>query len=392
MFLVGTRSLQIRSLERLSLRQKACLLIAARAPLLRCLVSASPTEPGEHPDNDVAAGAESWRSASPEMNRARTIPYFASPLSRYWSTAQRLGIVLTVVLLGGLVQWPTASLHVLWDMVIPLLPAVFLVNPMLWRNVCPLATLNSMTGVRIGTRELEGRAARVAWGAGIVLLLVMVPARRFLFNTNGVALSATIVGVALLALIGGVVFSRRGGFCNAICPVLPVEKLYGQAPLLSVGNPRCADCSLCTPVGCIDLAATKAVAQTIGPARRDRRWLATPFGIFAAAFPGFIIAFFATDNGPLSTAAAVYTRVVLYSAVSYAFVALLARIARVSAAILLPALGGTAFILYYWFSAPTLGQAYGAPQVGPIIVRMAAAVLLSIWLLRARPFRRLAER
>lgn len=312
-----------------------------------------------------------------------TISLTISRPSRFWTAAQHVGVALTLLLVAGLAIRPAASLHILWDMVIPLLPAVFLVSPMLWRNVCPLASLNTFTGARIGKRTLSTAPARVAWAAGILLLFVMVPARRFLFNTNGIALSATIVAIAALALAAGLVFSRRAGFCNAICPVLPVEKLYGQAPLVSLGSPRCADCSLCTPIGCIDLTATKTVAQTMGPARRAEGWLATPFGIFASAFPGFIVAFFTLDNGSLATAGAVYMRVALYSAASYALVAMFTRATRVSAATLLPALAGLAFILYYWLGAPNLGQAYGAPTVGTIAVRLGAAVLLTVWLTRA---------
>jgi hypothetical protein len=159
-----------------------------------------------------------------------TMPVAMRPASRHWVTAQILGVVLMLVLIATLVLWPKPTLHVLWDMVIPLLPAVFLVNPLLWRNVCPLATLNAVSG-RVGYRAFGGSTALTAWTAGIVLLLVMVPARRFVFNSNGPVLSLTIAAVAALALVAGVLYARRAGFCNAICPALPVEKLYGQAPL-----------------------------------------------------------------------------------------------------------------------------------------------------------------
>jgi hypothetical protein len=302
--------------------------------------------------------------------------------SRYWSAAQYMGVGLTAALLVALVLQPAAALHVLWDMTIPVLPAVFLVNPMLWRNVCPLATLNTISGGPVGTRLLDARSARVAWIMGIVLLFALVPARRFLFNSNGPVLALTIFAVAALAIASGLVFARRAGFCNAICPVLPVEKLYGQTPLIQVGNPRCADCSLCTAIGCIDLAATKTVAQTIGPARRDRRWVLTPFGIFAAAFPGFIVAFFALDDGPVSTALTVYATVVAYSLVSYVAIAAIAILGRVGPTTLMPLLGAAAFSLYYWFSAPTLAEAYGSRDIGPIVIRIAAGVLLVVWLTR----------
>jgi hypothetical protein len=299
-----------------------------------------------------------------------------SPL---WIAAQGGGVVLTLLLIVALFVRPAPALHILWDMVVPLLPAVFLVNPLLWRNVCPLATLNAFTGERYGTQQLGAMRVQSAWGVGILLLAVLVPARRFVYNTSGTALAFTIVGVALLAVGTGLVFARRAGFCNALCPVLPVEKLYGQAPLVRISNSRCADCSLCTPIGCIDLASAKTVPQTVGRARRDASWVSTPFGIFAAAFPGFVAGYFTTGNGDLATATSVYAHVATYAMASYLLVAAIAHLWRVSARTLFPLLGGSAFMLYYWYSAPAVADAYGAPHLGAVIIRVAAALLLTLW-------------
>ena len=83
------------------------------------------------------------------------LPLVAAP--PLWRAAQSLGVVLTLVLLGAFVLMPDVSLHLLWDMVIPLLPAVFLVNPMIWRNVCEsgfrtawMALITLVTFVRFG--------------------------------------------------------------------------------------------------------------------------------------------------------------------------------------------------------------------------------------------------
>lgn len=300
----------------------------------------------------------------------------SSPL---WRWAQASGVVLTLVLLAGLISRPATTLHVLWDMVIPILPAVFLVNPLLWRNVCPLATLNSLTGRSVGSRSLGSDLAGWAWVAGIVLLALLVPARRFLFNVNGLVLAATIVAVALLAVVAGLLFARRAGFCNALCPVLPVEKLYGQAPLLRVANPRCTDCSLCTPIGCIDLANSKTIPQTVGPARRDTGWVTTPFGAFAAAFPGFIVGYFTLENGDVGMALPVYTHVALAALISFALVAVITFVARLKAKLMFPVLGAMAFALYYWFAAPPLAAAYGIAVVG-VPLRIAALLLAGVWL------------
>ena len=304
---------------------------------------------------------------------------------RNWRAAQGLGLVLTGLLLVGLVSRSALTLHVLWDMVIPLLPAVFLVNPMLWRNVCPLATLNAYTGQRMATARLGGRRLRASWAIGIVLLVVMVPARRILFNVNGPALAITIVTVAVLATGAGAMYSRRAGFCNAICPVLPVEKLYGQSPLLRVASARCGDCNVCTPIGCIDLAGDKTMSQTLGPTRRSTAWLATPFGVFAVAFPGFVIGYFTTGNGALATAAGLYLHVLLWSAASAGTLAGTILLSRAPARLTVPLLGGLAFGLYYWFAAPALARAYGGGDTAIVCVRVAAAILLAAWVVKGQP-------
>jgi hypothetical protein len=296
---------------------------------------------------------------------------------------QFLGVLLTLVLLGALWLVPKPTLHVLWDMVIPLLPAVFLVNPLIWRNVCPLATLNDLGGSRPNRRAMGLGMTHAGWIVGIVLLFVLVPARRFLFNENGPALGVTIAVVAVLALIAGLPFARRAGFCSTICPVLPVEKLYGQVPLLAMHGARCDQCTICTPVGCIDLAATKTVAQTIGPHRRDVRWLSTGFGAFAAAFPGFVIGYFTATNGDVSTAPAVYLRMLGLAAVSYVIVAAVVLVVRLRAAVALPLLGASALALYYWYATPTLLKAYGAPGA-TVALRVLIATTLVFWLWTVR--------
>ena len=298
--------------------------------------------------------------------------------------AQMVALAGTAALVVGLVLRPAMALHLLWDMIIPLLPAVFLINPMLWRNVCPLATLNTIAGERVGGARLEGPLLHGAWAVGIILLLTLVPARRFLFNADGPALALTITGVAGMAVAGGTRYARRAGFCNAICPVLPVEKLYGQFPIVPVRGARCQDCVLCTPVGCTDLAGAKTMAQTLGPSRRSAGWLATPFGAFAVAFPGLVVGYFTTANGAPSTAASVYLHVLGWSAGSAAVLGALILAVRAPARWAMPLLGALAFGLYYWLAAPGLSRAYGVGPAGTVIVRLLALGLLAVSFARIR--------
>jgi len=319
------------------------------------------------------------------MTPARADAATAGSGQALWTVAQVMGVVLTVVLLGALWWAPTQTLALLWNAVIPILPAVFLVNPAIWRNVCPLATLNMLTAPFGQQRKLEAEGARWFGVVGIVLLVVMVPARRFLFNVHGPTLAITIVAVAVLALLLGLAFATKAGFCNALCPVLPVEKLYGQRPLLNVGNPRCLPCNLCTRKGCQDLTPEKAVGVALGARRSSSRWLVTPYGAFAAAFPGFIVGYYTTTDGILSTAPDVYLHVALYSAVSYVIavaVVLLARLAAERSTLLLAA---AAVALYYWFAAPAIATALVLPTWWVIGVRVASVSLVLFWLMRAMP-------
>jgi hypothetical protein len=207
----------------------------------------------------------------------------------------------------------------------------------------------------------------------------MVPARRFLFNANGLAMTVTVSAVAALALIAGLVASRRAGFCNSLCPVLPVEKLYGQAPLLDVGSARCVDCNRCVSLGCPDLAGRKSAVQSVAGGR-GRHWILSPFGLFASAFPGFIIGYFTTVDGPLSQALATYVTVGQWVVGSVAVSAILLGLVRGARALLV--LGGASIGAYYWFAAPRLADAYGGTVMAGQVLRALVLAGIIAWMWR----------
>jgi hypothetical protein len=290
-----------------------------------------------------------------------------------WQALQAAGLAATALLLAGLLAWPEISLRLLWKVVIPLVPASLLVTPALWRNVCPLATLNVSTA-RVGRGRSASRWMRVSVVVGIALLAILVPARRVVFDTDGAALAATILAVA----------ASKGGFCNAFCPVLPVERLYGQSPLVRIDNAHCAECTTCSPA-CIDLSPRAALASVIGPARRSARWVATPYGAFAAGFPGFVLGFFLTADGVPADALRVYLTVLGAAAGSWGLVATTAGAFRIPASRGLPALAALAAGIYYWFASPDLARAIAMPDPSGSLLRAAAVGLVAFWWWRARP-------
>lgn len=298
-----------------------------------------------------------------------------------WKAAQATGLVLTALLLAGLVLRPEPSLTLLWNVAIPLVPATLLVSPLIWRNTCPLATLNLLSAGRAGTRQQTKRFATYSSLFGILLFYLLVPARRFLFNQDGLALAIAIVAVAILALAVGAAFDLKAGFCNAFCPVLPVERLYGQSPLLSVSNDRCARCDLCSRA-CIDLAPEKSIAQQLGVSRHDSSWLRLPFGAFAAALPGFVLGYFTLDDVPLSGAPDVYLHILLWAAISYLLAVAATMLLPIRNRRILRGLAALAVGLYYWFAAPGMATAVGLPLAAEPL-RIAALALVLAWWFRA---------
>lgn len=305
-----------------------------------------------------------------------------------WRRAQLVGLGLTGVLVLALLTWPAPALRWFWGVVIPVLPAVFLVNPMIWRNICPLATINTaLVRPSFWNQRVASSRLPMLWSLGILLLIAMVPARRVLFNQNGPVLAATIISVSGLALLAGWLVPRRGGFCNTICPVLPVEKIYGQAPLIKVGSARCGNCSLCTPSGCIDLSGSKSARQSLGR-HNGRNWLLTPFGVFTAAFPGFILGYFSTADGPLTETFHVYTTVVAMMAISCALTVLVVVVLRLKVEVAMTLSGALAAGLYYWFSVPSMLEVMGvqnrlvAMSLKAVMFGVVAAWLLKVIILR----------
>ena len=241
------------------------------------------------------------------------LPAEGDPQGSRWRWGQGAVLALTAVLLAGLWLAPARFLALFWGVVIPLLPLSFLVSPQLWRAVCPLATLN-MLDQRTGRRRRSMAISRWSEAPAIIALVVLVPARHLAFNHEAWTLALLVVAAAVVAFLAGRWFEAKAGFCNLLCPVLPVERLYGQHPLLNVANPRCPSCSVCTPRGCIDLAGTKALPQLLGPRRRNTGWMLTGFGLFALAFPAFIAGYFTIPTSPVPVATAVYAHVLGWSA------------------------------------------------------------------------------
>lgn len=296
-----------------------------------------------------------------------------------WALARFTAVLGVVVLLVGLVRWPEPALLVLWNVLIPVLPGTFFLTTAFWRGLCPLATLNEWGNTLGRAREVAPGTLRFFRVGGLVLFYLLVPARHVFFNEDGPVLAAVIVAVGLIALGVGALFPVRSAWCNALCPVLPIELLYGQAPLVTVTRGRCPSCTVCTPSGCLDLAGDKTLAQLLGPSRRTFDWLLTPLGVFFASLPGFIVGYNAVGDGGIRGAPAIYGTVLAWATASFIALAAIVILFRLNAKKALPLLAALAGGIYYWFVGPSIAHRLGLGHRLGVALQIGGLALVGVW-------------
>lgn len=271
-----------------------------------------------------------------------------------------------------------------WELVLPAVPLVWVVAPGLWRNLCPVAAANQLPR-RFGfKRATPGRRAFAGRGYAVAVLLfvVGVSAREALLEDDGRLLGVLLLGVATLALGGGMLFPGKSGWCSTVCPLLPVERFYGQLPIVPVANGHCNPCIGCT-IGCYDVALKGG-----GRATSDRR-LSGRFGpfLFAGAFPALVVAFFTLPAGSKVSMVGVGSRLaVAMLAGGGAFTA--ARAVLGSSRRVLSAVSAAVTLnVFYWYSGPVFAAAVNQvttlpPALVAWLVRVTVLAVTIAWLAR----------
>ncbi len=206
------------------------------------------------------------------------------PVKAFWRLVQVVTWALGMFIWVALIVKPELGLHLLWNVLIPVAPALLVIAPGIWRNVCPLGSMSvapNHFGLSKRKRLSPTWRARLYLGA-FVLLLVVVPLRKVLLDTNGPVLAAVLGVVGLLAIGMGVIFSWKSGWCSSLCPVYPVELLYGSRPLVSVPNAHCSSCLNC-------VAPCSEASKSLTPQTAVNTKLGTFVGTaFVGCFPGFV--------------------------------------------------------------------------------------------------------
>jgi len=302
---------------------------------------------------------------------------------RAWWTVRTIGLLATLAVVVLCIAVPKTGLRIVWGIGIPLLPILFFVAPGLWRNICPLAASNQIPRVRGWTRALEAPAwlKRYGYLVSISLFIAFITLRKVGLETDGPLSGLLLLAALAGGFTGGMFLKGKSGWCSSICPLLPVQRIYGQTPFALVGNSHCQPCVGCTK-NCYDFNPKVAYLADLND--EDPSWSAGR-KFFIAAFPGLVLGFFEVSNVPQVSVLTMYGQMALYAGVSVLGFFLLDSFAPVSAHKLTTLYAATAINIFYWFAFPVIFNSI-TNQTSPTGLTWAARALLlaltGFWIVR----------
>lgn len=298
------------------------------------------------------------RNARPRAQLPATLPNaLTAKERRYWRIAQYVMLAVGFALVALLQFAPEIGIKIMWNVIIPVAPALVTLAPGLWRNICPMSTF-SLLPRRFG---LSFRIKMPNWlhatlgVISVTALFLIVPLRHTSLNINGLTTVMMLATAASIAMMMGMFFEWRSSWCTTLCPIHPVEKLYGFAPALSVKNARCNTCQQCTSP-CPDSMPSMTPTLT-GPL-----WVQKQLGNFmVGSFFGFVVGWFQVPDfqGVVGTQEVfiAYAWPLGGAIVSFAiYKAIQDSIAKSPNArkLLLKIFAAAAVSTYYWYRVPAL--------------------------------------
>ena len=317
---------------------------------------------------------------------APEVPRPPSPMSRFWAqvlgTAPRRGeplfpaytemrrrlplsawhgiriasVLAYLALCVALFIRPAGGLFAFFKVIVPLLPILFFTAPGLWRNICPLAASNQAPRVLGFTRAFTPPDWLRRYGVviSIVLFFGITSSRIALFNTSGPATGVLLSLTILNAFVAGIAFKGKSGWCSSICPLLPLQRVYGQTPFANVPNSHCQPCVGCTK-NCYDFRPSAAYQADLH--EPDPAWT-SPRKLFVAALPGFVLGFFTLVHYTGIALPQVYLRLALYFLGSVGLFYALQALLGISTTVTVAIWAAVAINIFYWYSGVILADSF----------------------------------
>jgi hypothetical protein len=197
-------------------------------------------------------------------------------------------VFILVPILGFFVQ-PFAG-RIVWTIVVASIP-IFIVHIGYhrWRKICPLAFISQIptklgkSGKQKASQEFENTYYYVMFGIFFVSLWIRLIAT----NGDGRSIATFFILLSLAALIIGAVFTGKT-WCNYICPVSFIEKIYTEPHgLRQTENSQCVKCTACKK-SCPDISEENGYWKEITLSSKRFAYYAFPGIVFGFYFYYFL--------------------------------------------------------------------------------------------------------
>ena len=212
----------------------------------------------------------------------------------FWWAFRVATIFVMIFVIWKVWTEPDFGFALFWKLLIPSLPFLFAVAPGVWRQICPMAFVNQLPRVFGFSREmtLPVEFKNLAYFISVLAFFFLVSLRHIYFNQEPFGWTVLIVSSLGLAFLGGLFFKGRSGWCGTFCPLAPIQKAYGHAPIITVKNGYCPTCVGCQK-NCYDFNPRAAFLSDLSD--KDL-WYAGHKKFFVAGLPGFAIGYFTTAD------------------------------------------------------------------------------------------------
>jgi hypothetical protein len=204
-----------------------------------------------------------------------------------WRIVQAFVWLTGAGILFCLLFFPKLGLLLFWNILIPIAPALFVFATGVWRNICPLAT-TTLLPRHLGLskqKRLTKKQSGILGVIAVVALYLIVPLRHAVFNVSGPATAYLIIAVTTVGVVSGFFYEWKSAWCSGLCPVHPVEKLYGNNVILSMPNAHCTQCRNCV-IPCPDSTPN---IRPLSSKYNLQQWSGI---LIAGGLPGFIWGWF----------------------------------------------------------------------------------------------------
>jgi len=265
-----------------------------------------------------------------------------------WLLLRILALCVAGAVVWLLVMQPEKGLQLFWRVLVPSLPLVFALAPGVWRNVCPMGFANQLPrtlGVSLNwTLPQFLRVWCYAISTGLFIGLVAL--RDPLLDHRGDLVALMVAAALGLALAGGLLFKGRSGWCGTFCPLAPIQKVHGQAPIAVVPNAYCPTCVGCQK-NCYDFNPRATIFGDLYD--RDERH-AGQRRFFVAMLPGLILAYYTLAGMAWSDPSVYFFVFALFILISAGLFQVLVNFAKVSVYKVATGFGLFALLAFYFFA------------------------------------------